>query len=154
MSRKYIKLFEELAPSPTWSTIRDTIQQKRPFMIIVCKDDDSCSKSKSEMGSYTVIDQTTYISEEGENLEFPSLFIVLDNNTKFDQLIKTLFNKYSIKAIIKGETGAEFIVKYYDAKNSQNLGNEIVSELSPESMSPDDYFRVESTYYKFINFNI
>ena len=154
MSRKYIKLFEELTPSPTWSTIRDTIQQKRPFMIIVYKDDNSRSKSKLEMDSYTVIDQTTYISEEGENLEFPSLFIVLDNNTKFDQLIKTLFNKYSIKAIIKGETGAEFIVKYYDAKNSQNLGNEIVSEISPESMPPDDYFRVESTYYKFINFNI
>lgn len=154
MPRKYIKLFEELEASPTWSTIRDTIQQKGQFLIIVCKDDDSCFKSKQHLSSYTIIDQTANVSENGENLQFPSLFILLNNNTKLDSLVKTLFNKYSIKAIIAGEKGAEFIKKYYDAKSSQNLGNELVSDLSPQSMPPDDYFKIESTYYKFINFNI
>ena len=154
MSRKYIKLFEELDVSPTWNTIRDSIQQKKPFLIVVCEDDDSCSDAKKNLNSYTSIDQTAYTTEDGENINFPSFFVVLDNNTKFKDIIKTLFNNYSIKVILKGEKGAEFIVKYYDAKNSQNLGNEVVSDLSPESMPPDDYFKVESTYYKFINFNV
>lgn len=154
MSRKYIKLFEELGMSPTWSTVRDTIQNRKPFLIVICKDSDSCLKCKEYLSPYSSVDQTAYFSENGENLEFPSLFVSIDNKTNFESTVKTLFNKFSIKRLVVGTSESEFSVMYYDPMTGKNLGNELVSDLSPESMPPDDYFKIDSTYYKFINFNV
>jgi len=34
------------------------------------------------------------------------------------------------------------------------LGNEIISTLSQNEVFPEDHFKVGSTFYKFINFNL
>jgi len=151
---KYIKLFEEHNESSTWSTIRDAVQSKKPFAIIVCADDKSCAECKVRLRDFVVIDQRAYTAENNENLEYNSIFVILNKDTDFDAKIKTLFNDLSIKKIIEGKSGDEFFVEHYDAKTSQNMGNELVSEISPQSMPPDDYFKIDSTYYKFINFNV
>ena len=150
---KYIKLFEEHQDGSTWSTVRDVIQEKKPFLLVVCEDDDSCMGCRSALSAYNVIDQTAYLTEDGENIELPSLFAPVNKDTNLDDLVKTLFNKFSIKRIVTGDN-AEFIKMYYDATTQQNLGNELISDLSPQSMPPDDYFKIDSTYYKFINFNV
>jgi hypothetical protein len=153
LNLKYIKLYEEINDSSTWNTVRDTIQSKKPFLIIICKDEDSKIGCKNQFSNYSTIEQKAFCSENMENLELPSLFIILNKDTNIEGIVKTLFNKFSIKRIIAGDS-SEYVTMYYDFKNKHNLGNELVSDLAPTQMEPDEYFKIDSTYYKFINYNL
>lgn len=162
MKTRYIQLFEDYTKSMnangsetehTWTQVRDSIQMKRPFVIIIFKNKESqVAAITSDLSKYDCIKQAAMINREGKHITFPSLFFTLDQDTTFEPMIKNLYNKFKIDSIITGKTNSEFAELYSDDGTSVDFGNEIVSTLSPDDFSTDDYFKVGSTYYRFINF--
>lgn len=162
MKTRYIQLFEDYTKSMnvngsetthTWTQVRDSIQMKRPFVIIIFKDKESQAAAlNSELSKYDCIKQSAMLNLEGKHFTFPSLFFTLDQDTTFEPMVKTLYNKFKIDSIITGKPNSEFAELYSDDGTSVDFGNEIVSTLSPDDFSTDDYFKVGSTYYRFINF--
>jgi hypothetical protein len=159
---KYIKLFEEYNEDPkknleetshTWTQIRDAIQTKIPFVILVFKNKESyLSALDSDLLQDDYIKQTASMSVNGTLVDYPSIFMVLDDDVKFKDKIPQTFEKYKIRALILGKKGEEYIDYYTDDSSSSQIGNEIVSSLSKDEMTNDDHFKMGSTYYKFIDF--
>jgi hypothetical protein len=158
----YIKLFEEFekamkdatAPSTQgWIEIRDTIQNKLPFIIIVFKNRSSYEDAiASEFSNDDYIKQTAMMSHNGTRIKYPSLFLILDDEARFINKIQNLYRQFKIKAIIINGKGDEYAQSYAQDGTSVNLGNEIVSSLSIDDMENNDMFRVDSNYYRFIDF--
>jgi hypothetical protein len=92
------------------------------------------------------------MSVNGTLVDYPSIFMVLDDDVKFKDKIPQTFEKYKIRALILGKKGEEYIDYYTDDSSSSQIGNEIVSSLSKDEMTNDDHFKMGSTYYKFIDF--
>ncbi len=153
MRLKYIKLFEETDESPTWSTVRDTIQAKKSFVIFVFKDESTLSKFKEEKFTQCQsISQTAFSRKEGKSESLPSLFYILDKNTNPVKEIKTLFKKYSIISIVYGENGGDYSRVYSEDGSHIEFGNELVSELSEERMASNFFFKIDSIYYTFLDY--
>ncbi len=163
MFLKYIKLYEDYGQDikaqtdetgHTWSEIRDTIQTKLPFTIIVFKNKDSYSSSlESDFKEYEYIKQTAYMSHDGKLLAYPSIFIVLDDDVEFKNKIPQIFEKFKIKSLILGKKGNESADFYFNDGSSSSVGNEIISANNPSDMQNDEHFKIGSTYYKFFDFS-
>jgi len=159
---KYIKLYEEYQQdiksisdetSHTWTQIRDAIQTKIPFVIITFKSDDSYTKAlDSDLFDDDYIKQSSAISQDGKLIDYPSIFMVLDDDVDFKDKIPQIFEKYKIKNLILGKKGEEYVDYYYEDGSTSPAGNEIISSLSKDDMENDEHFKMGSTYYKFIDF--
>jgi hypothetical protein len=159
---KFIKLFEDFKKEDTgsdqdkletWSQVRDCIQMKRPFVIITFKNADSYAKAAdSYLNGKNYIKQTSLLSLEGKEVKYPSVFITLESDRDFKNEVRKLYETFEIKQIIVGSAGSEYSTLYGGDGTSSDFGNEIVSALSPDEFSTDDYFQVGSTYYKFVEF--
>lgn len=162
MTLKFIKLFEDFKKEEssgsqdkleTWSQVRDCIQMKRPFVIIVFKNKDSYNAAaESYLKSFDYIKQVAHLTIESQPVRYPSVFFTLDSDRDFKNEVRKLYEEFNIKQIIVGSAGSEFSTLYASDGTSSDFGNEIVSALSPDEFSTDDYFQLGSTYYKFIEF--
>lgn len=161
MDLKFIKLFEDFKKEDsasgqdkleTWSQVRDCIQMKRPFVIINFKNADSYNDANSYLEGKNYIKQAAILSIEGKEVRYPSVFIILESDRDFKNEVRKLYETFEIKQIIVGSAGSEYSTLYGSDGTSSDFGNEIVSALSPDEFSTDDYFQLGSTYYKFVEF--
>ena len=87
---KYIKLFEDYSKekSEGWSTIRDAIQMRLPFAIIVFKKKSSYldALDSGELDS-DYIKQTAVLHTEGKPTDYPSIFMVVQDDEVFKNKI-------------------------------------------------------------------
>ncbi len=160
--QKYIQLFEEFKDdlqkqtsesSHSWSDIRDTLQEKLPFILIIFSDKSSYIDSlDDELIGQDPIKQDAYFSANGKLLKYPSTFIKLTEDEEAGDIAQKLYSKFNIRQLIIGEKGADQVRVYFDDGSDSSYGNEIVSSLSLEEMNNDDHFKLGSTYYKFISF--
>ena len=159
---KYVMLYEDYQKdiknnseetSHTWTQIRDTIQMKIPFVIVTFKNKDSYNSAlDSDLFNDDYIKQSAALSKDGQLIDYPSVFMVLDDDSDFKDKIPQIFEKYKIKNIILGKKGEEYVDYYYDDGSTAPAGNEIVSSISKDEMDNDEHFKMGSTYYKFIDF--
>jgi hypothetical protein len=152
---KYIKLFEDYSKekSEGWSTIRDAIQMRLPFAIIVFKKKSSYldALDSGELDS-DYIKQTAVLHTEGKPTDYPSIFMVVEDDEVFKNKIPNIFNSFNIKAILLGKKSEEDIMYYSENGNSRNIGNELVSTIQKDEMGSEDHFEIGSTYYRFVEF--
>lgn len=157
---KYLKLFEDFSKeedkesfAPSWQELRDTIQNRLPFAIIVFLNKDSYLKAKSKMFfNHTYVRQNAFLSKNGTLIGYPSVFIKLDDESAFVESIPGIYEKYKIKAMVVSGQGDEYAKYYFADGTSTDLGNEIITSLSKDDMENDDHFQMNSNYYKFIDF--
>jgi len=156
---KYIRLYEdytqlmrEVSPkNHTWSDFRDTINLKKPFMIVDFEEKDSADQFiNSELVNRDYSKQKYYLKlDDGGPKEHPSIFIFLSSSEDLNQ-IKSLFKRFKIKRIIAGAEG-EPMSKIYLGDTSHDFASDIMTGISPDDMERDDYYSVDSMYYKFLN---
>lgn len=152
-SRKFIMLFEEFKKtgSFTWTDVRDALQLKKPFMIIIFKDEKTKSAAISnELNEYDIVEQSAFLKRDGELKEYPSVFFILPRTKDFTQMLRLIFDQYEAKNIIHSD-GAEYSDIYYSDGSSIEAGNEIESTIEPDEFKSGDYFQVGSTYYRFLD---
>lgn len=159
---RYIKLYEDYKndlkaqseeTSHTWTQIRDAIQTKIPFVIITFKKKESYLDAlDSDLFTGDYIKQTASMSRNGKLVDYPSVFMILDDDVKFKDKIPQIFEKYQIKSLILGKKGEEYVDYYFSDGSSNSAGNEIVSSISKDDMANEDHFKMGTTYYKFIDF--
>ena len=151
---KHIKMFEEYSTgkeireetSGTWSDVRDTIQSLKPFTIINFKNTADYSRFIEDF-SDNYIKQTYYSFWNGKENVFPSIFI-----NKKVKLNKEDFKKYKMFNILSGEKDSDSISLTSEDGKESAVANEIVDTLSPSEMYGEDYYKLGSVFYKFINF--
>lgn len=156
---KYIRLYEDytqlmrevLPKNHTWSDFRDTINLKKPFMIVDFEDDDSSDQFiNSELTNRDYSKQKYYLRlDDGGPKEHPSIFIFLSSSDDLNQ-IKSLLKRFKIKRIISGSEG-ESTFKIHLVDDSYDFASDIITGISPDDMERDDYYNVDSMYYKFLN---
>lgn len=159
---KYIKLYEDYQQdikatteetSHTWTQVRDAIQTKIPFVIITFKDKETYTSAlDSDLLEDDYVKQSAAISQDGKLIDYPSIFMVLDDDVAFKDKIPQIFEKYKIKNLILGKKGEEFVDYYFEDGSTSPAGNEVVSSISKDEMANDEHFKIGSTYYKFIDF--
>jgi hypothetical protein len=159
---KHIRLYEDYTQeikaqtsetSHTWSEVRDAIQTKIPFTIIVFKNSESQQSALTTyFKEYDYIKQSAYMSHDEELKEYPSIFIVLNDDTEFKDNIPQIFEKFKIKSLILGKQGEEYADFYSSDGSSSPVGNEVISSNNPTEMENDEHFKIASTYYKFVDF--
>lgn len=148
----YLKESQEQV-SPTWNQVRDTLQMKKPFAILVFRTRSSYLQYLEDTkDADTLIKQIASLDREGQKIKYPSVFLVLGTDADFSDQAHQLFEKYDIKQIVAGQANVEYATLYLPDGSSSQLGNEIVSTLSPDELQDDEYFKIGSTYYKFIDF--
>lgn len=160
---KYIRLYEEYSQdiktqtdetSHTWTEIRDAIQTRLPFTVIVFKNKDTYIEAlDSYFKDYDYIKQTASLSKDGKLIDYPSIFIILDDDVDFKDKIPQIFSKFKIKSLILGKKGEEYSDFYFDDSTSSTAGNEVVSSNDLNDMQNDEHFKIGSTYYKFVDFS-
>jgi len=156
---KYIQLFEEyteikekgLEKLESWTDVRDRLNLKLPFMIIDFKDNESLEFAiNSQLSKERYANQTYYVKDVSNKiLEYPSIFIFCEGN-ELDNSIKGLQSRFNIHRIISGKYGKNTPVLYTKG-SSVEFGSDIKSGLSIDDVNDDDYYKIGSTYYKFIN---
>lgn len=159
---KYVKLYEDYQQDinkmteetgHTWTQLRDTIQTKMPFVIITFANTESYSEAlDSDLFKGDYIKQTAALSDNGSLVDYPSIFMALDNSADFKNKIPQTFEKYKIRTLILGKKGEDYVDYYYNDGTSSPAGNEIISSISKDDMTNDEHFKMGSTYYKFIDF--
>jgi len=158
---KFVKLFEDFKKEDsgsgqdkleTWSQVRDCIQMKRPFMIITFKNKDSYENASSYLEGKNYIKQTAVLSLDGKEINYPSVFITLDSDRDVKTDVRNLYEEFKIKQIVLGSAGSEFSTLYGSDGTSSDFGNEIITALSPEEFSTENYFKLGSNYYRFVEF--
>lgn len=154
---KYIYLYENyteigekgLPKSHTWSDIRDTINLKKPFMILDFEDKDGmdqCISSEMHREDYS---EQSYNSKDmsGKVITVPSIFVFCsDSSYSPDNLLK----RFKIKRVIMGAAGQKYPKLYLDG-DPVEFGSDIMTGISPTDMGGDNYYQNGSTYYKFLN---
>jgi hypothetical protein len=159
---KYIKLFEDYEnelknagdeTSRTWTDIRDAVQMRLPFVIIVFKNSEEyLSALDSELIGSDYIKQKALMSKDGKLIKYPSIFMIVQDDESFKNKIPKIFNAFKTKVIFLGKKGEDQIECYYADGSSVNAGNEIVSSLEKDEMDNNDHFEIGSTNYRFIDF--
>ena len=162
MALKHIRLYEDYTQeikaqteetSHTWADVRDAIQTKIPFVILVFKNKDSYESAlNTDFKEHDYIKQSAYMSYDEELKEYSSIFIVLDDDVEFKDKIPQILEKFKIKALILGKKGEEYADLYSSDGSSTPIGNEIISSNNPTEMENDEHFKIASTYYKFVDF--
>lgn len=154
---KYIRLYEEYtdiiqkgSSSRGWPDLRDAMTLRLPYMIIDFKTEDSRSKCESdELKGSDYVKQSYFLKEDGKSKQYPSVFMFLDI-TDVNNLIKKLESKFDIGRIIYGEFGSRLPVLYSGGQSS-DFGSDIKTGTGPDDMDNDDYYKYNSSYYKFLN---
>lgn len=157
---KYLKLFEDFAKeengesfAPSWSDVRDTIQNRLPFAIIIFMNKDSYLAAKSKLFyNHVYAHQKAFLSKDGKLIGYPSVFIKLEEEQPFLESIPEIYKKYKIKAMIVGGQGEEYAKYYFKDGNSAVIGNEIMTSLDTVDMENEDHFQMGSNLYRFIDF--
>jgi hypothetical protein len=157
---KHIRLYEDYSKLSTpgvnndhsWQEVRDTIQQKLPFIIIDFKnkkDLDKCIDEELFDDDYLV--QTYYLkNEEGEVVKHPSVFIFAKGRTDLKDKAMMFHKRFDVKRLVIGEFGKTDPILYIDGE-SIDIGANIFSSLDVDDMGDYDFYRVKSNLYKFIN---
>lgn len=153
--QKYIKVFEDFerteikdlkaGSSGNWNSVRDCIQSLKDFTIINFKDRegyleflDGCKEN--------VVKQSYYTGFGNSVKKCPSVFV--NKRLEFN---KDDFKKYNLINYLVGKKDKPNIL--VKTKNDSNIiGNEVVSTLSQNEVYPEDHFKMDSVFYKFINF--
>lgn len=144
---------ERSETSHGWNEVRDAVQMKRPFVIIVFRTKGSYEEAAQEyFGQTDYVKQTAILSKDSTKVKYPSIFFVLESDRDFKIEVLDLYEKYDIKQIIVGEAGFEYSTLYSQDGTSSDFGNEIISSLDPADLGGDDCFKVGSTFYRFIEF--
>jgi len=154
---KYIQLFEDfdarsgnINQEHTWSDLRNQMQAKLPFTIVDFKDEASYQKFKDvELQGKDYIDQTYTVYDEGNAVKMKSVFI-FDGDESASEIALDYIKNYNIYRIIAGEKGKDFPTLYNEG-GSSDFGNDLLIALSPDDLGNDDYYKVDSQYYKFIS---
>lgn len=137
----------------TWSEVRDAIQLKKPFVIIVFRTRSSYMEAiETEFNNIEYVKQTAVFTIDGKKIKYPSIFFILDRDMDFRTRVKELYEKFDIKQLILGKPNAEYSTLYAKDGTSSDFGNEIVSTLDPSELKSESHFKVGSHYYRFIEF--
>jgi hypothetical protein len=142
----------EVSPkNHTWSDFRDIINLKKPFMIVDFEEEDSIDQFiNSELANQDYSKQKYYLKLDEKGVkEHPSVFIFSSSTVDLDH-IQSLLKRFKIKRIIAGSDG-DPIFKLYLEEGSYDFASDIATGLSPDDMDRDDYYKVGSMYYKFLN---
>ena len=89
---------------------------------------------------------------DGKTIKYPSIFFILDRDTDFRPRVKELYEKFDIKQLILGKPNAEYSTLYMKDGTSSDFGNEIVSTLDPSEFKSENYFKLGSQCYRFVEF--
>lgn len=159
MAQKVLKSFQNYLlerqeeVSPTWTEVRDTLQMKRPFAILVFRTKNSYLDYMKENKSIdNQIKQTAILKRDGKKIHYPSLFLILDSDIDYSDKIRQLYDKYDIKMAIAGQANVEYAKLYAADGTSTEVGNEIISAIDPAELNGDEYFKIGSTHYRFESF--
>lgn len=156
---KYIHLYEDyteigekgLPKSHGWSDIRDSINLKKPFMVIDFKDEDGKDQCvSSELHKMDYSDQSHYVKDmSGNTVESPSIFVFC-SDFDISKLAASFLKRFNIRKIIVGEPGDKHTKLHVD-DDPITFASDIMTGISPDDMGGDNYYKNGSTYYKFIN---
>tara|TARA_Y100000389_G_C17372010_1_gene469554 strand:+ start:627 stop:1100 length:474 start_codon:yes stop_codon:yes gene_type:complete len=154
---KYIKLFEEydsntgsIHSTRSWGDLRNTMQNKLPFIIVDFEDRESYQKFKdAELQDKDYSDQT-YTIREGDNPVVMNSVFIFNESYSSEELALKYIKQYNIYRIISGEKGKDFPTVYSKGGTSE-FGNDLLISLSPEELGNDDYYKIGSQIYKFIS---
>ena len=157
---KYLTLFEDFSKednkasfAPSWSDLRDTVQSRLPFAIIIFLNRESYLLTKSTMlAKYNCIYQKAFLSKNGQLVAYPSVFIKLDESQPFIESIPKLYEKHKIKATVVGKQGGEYVSYYFKNGSSAVIGNEILTSIDKDDMKNEDHFQLGSNLYRFVDF--
>lgn len=157
---KYLTLFEDFSKednkasfAPSWSDLRDTVQSRLPFAIIIFLNRESYLLTKSTMlAKYNCIYQKAFLSKNGQLVAYPSVFIKLDESQPFIESIPKLYEKHKIKAMVVGKQGGEYVSYYFKNGSSAVIGNEILTSIDKDDMKNEDHFQLGSNLYRFVDF--
>lgn len=159
---KFIQLFEDFKKDikaqntdtqHTWTDVRDAIQMKRPFVIIIFRTKSSyLTALKGYLSQFDYVKQTAIKIHNGNEIKYPSVFFVLDKETDFRAKIKEIYEKFDIKQIIIGETNEDYANSYSEDGTAAPVGNELVSGLNQDEFKTEDHFKIGSMYYRFLSF--
>lgn len=157
--RKHIKLYEEytdlekksLEKHYSWADVRNTIQSKLPFIIIDFKD----VEARTECIDKDLFDER-YIKQEfhlmrsdGEHTKYPSVFIFAEGSN-LDKRVLDLNKRFDILRIVIGEYGAN-IPSLYVEGDHVDIGGNLLTSNDIDDMDIEDFYSIDSKYYKFIN---
>lgn len=155
---KYIKLYEQytgrrekgLYESASWSDINDAINLKLPYLIIDFEDESAKSDCvNSELQGERYEDQCYILKSPAEDKEYPSVFIFTDGSP-LENKIEGLHKRFRIARMIQGKAGVKHPILHHNGSKS-DYGPDIMTGTGPDDMQNDDYYKFNSSYYKFLN---
>ncbi len=154
---KYISLYEEytesskkgLSKGVSWSDVRDQMNLKLPFMIIDFENEESRDECiQDELYSEDYIEQSYNVRRDAKIKLVPSIFIFCDNSDLAEK-IESLQKRFNIERIISGKYGKR-IPTLYSNGESMEFSQDIKSGIGPDDVENDEFYKLGSTYYKFI----
>ena len=155
---KYIRLYEEynelekksLEKHYSWPDIRNTIQSKLPFIIIDFKDVDARTECiDKDLYDEKYIEQEFHLMRsDGEHTKYPSVFIFAEGSDLTDR-VHDLGKRFDILRIVIGEYGTNVPSLYVEGENV-DIGGNLLTSNDIEDMDIEDFYSIESKYYKFI----
>jgi hypothetical protein len=154
---KYIKLYEEHDidgavenVNYTWADIRNTMQNKLPFVIVDFLNLDSFTKCKdSDLVDKKYLEQTYNYQEDEQVVKLRSVFIFGFDGDPVD-VAKKYQNQHGAKRVIIGEKGKDFPTMF-DGGESGEFGNDLLVALDPSDLGSDDYYKAGGQLYKFVS---
>jgi hypothetical protein len=154
---KYIKLYEEHNidgaienANYSWADIRNTMQNKMPFIIVDFLNLESFTKCKdSDLVDKKYMEQIYNFKDDQNPIKLRSVFIFGLDGDPID-IAKKYQNEHGAKRVIIGEKGKDFPTMF-DGGESGEFGNDLLISLDPEDFGMDDYYKVGSQLYKFIS---
>lgn len=157
---KYIRLYEDYTKNKSgsintehsWQDLRDTIQQKLPFMIIDFKNKEEAQKCiDEELFDEDFANQIYYLkNDQGEQMKYPSVFIFAKGRSDLKDRAMSFHKRFDVERMIIGEYGKNAPSLYIDGEHV-DLGENLFSSLNIDDMSNEDFYKMKSNFYKFIN---
>ena len=155
---KYVQLYEEYNKSEeepseshySWASVRDAIQTKLPFIIIDFKNQESMDKCiKDELFDENYIRQRYYLKKvDGEDVKYPSVFI-FGEGTDLNDRVHSFIKRFDILRIMVGEFGKDQQSLYIEG-DQVDVGRNLQTSINIDDMGLEDFYDVDSSYYKFI----
>ena len=157
---KYIQLYEEyteklsngLNMQHSWQEIRDVLQKKLPFIIIDFDSLEDMNKCiEDELYDEDYMKQKYIYKDQDANEAFRhSVFIFANGGSKLSNRVLKFKSRFDIFRIVIGEFG-EIYPKAYIGEDQVDLGGNLFTSISRDEMGFDDYYSIDSNFYKFIN---
>jgi hypothetical protein len=157
---KYVQLYEDYTKSMTnsintehsWQELRDTIQQKLPFIIIDFDNREDLNKCiEEELYDDDYSEQTYFFkNEEGETIKYPSVFIYAKGRTDLKDKVMNFYKRFDINRVIVGQFGKTTPVLYVKGESVEFKEN-LYSSLDADEMGDFDFYKMKSAFYKFID---